>query len=98
MKMVTETLNRSEFRKRIVDDFHNFYSHVSRIFCQFKEQRNIEENLPDSHVYIHMDFAEDYKCRSQNEVRSAYWSQIQVTIHPVVMYYKKNGKLCIRFK
>ena len=43
-----------------------------------------------------MDFAEDYKCRSQNEVRFAYWSQIQVTIHPVVMYYKKNRKLKYR--
>ena len=93
MKIVTETLNRSEFFKRIIDDVHNFRSHVFRISCQFKEQRNLKENLPSNHAYIHMDFAEDYKCRSQNEVQSAYWSQTQVTIHPVVMYYKKNEKL-----
>ena len=40
-----------------------------------------------------MDFAEDYRCRSQEEIQSAYWSQTQVTIHPVVAYYKKDGKL-----
>ena len=40
-----------------------------------------------------MDFAEDYRCRSQEEIQSAYWSQTQVTIHPVIAYYKKDGKL-----
>ena len=40
-----------------------------------------------------MDFVEDYRCRYQEEIQSAYWSQTQVTIHPVVAYYKKAGKL-----
>ena len=41
-----------------------------------------------------MDFAEDYRCRSQQEVQSAlYWSPEQVTIHPIVFYYKEGGKL-----
>ena len=40
-----------------------------------------------------MDFAEDYRCRSQQEVQSAYWSPEQVTIHSVVFYYKEGGKL-----
>ena len=53
MKIVLETLNRSEFRKRIID-VHNFRSHVFGISCQFKERRNIKENLSDNHVYIHM--------------------------------------------
>ena len=40
-----------------------------------------------------MDFAEDYRCRSQDEIQSAYWSPTQVTIHPVVAYYKVDDKL-----
>ena len=36
-----------------------------------------------------MDFAEDYRCRSQNEIQSTKWSPTQVTTHPIVMYYKK---------
>ena len=39
-----------------------------------------------------MDFAEDYRCRSQEEIQSAYWSPTNVTIHPVVMYYRKRGE------
>ena len=40
-----------------------------------------------------MYFAEDYRCRSQQEVQSVYWSPEQATIYPVVFYYKKGGKL-----
>ena len=38
-----------------------------------------------------MDFAEDYGCRSQNEIQSVYWSPIQITIHPAVMYHKTQN-------
>ena len=38
-----------------------------------------------------MDFAEDYRCRYQNEIQSAYWSSTQVTIHPMVIYFKQPG-------
>ena len=41
-----------------------------------------------------MDFAEDYKCCSQEEIQSAYWSQTQVTIHPVVAYFKNKEIVC----
>ena len=37
-----------------------------------------------------MDFSEDYNCRSQDEVQSAYWNNISVTLHPVVVYYINN--------
>ena len=40
-----------------------------------------------------MEFAEDYRCRSQEEIQSAYWSQTQVTIHPLAAYYKQGDKL-----
>ena len=71
-------------------EVHSFRSHVNRVYKQFKQQNNLKENLPDNHVYIHMDFAEDYRCRSQNEIQSVYWSPTQVTIYPVVMYYKNR--------
>ena len=41
-----------------------------------------------------MDFAEDYKCRSQEEIQSAYWNQTQETIHPVVAYFKNKEIVC----
>ena len=37
-----------------------------------------------------MDFAGDYRCRLQEEIQLAYWSQTQVLIGPVVAYFKRN--------
>ena len=81
-----------QFKDILMKEVHSFLSHVSKGYTQFKQQKNLKENLPDNHVYIHMGFAEDYRFRSQNEIQSAYWSPTQVTIHPVVMYYKNRGE------
>ena len=59
---------------------------------KFKQENYIKENLPKNQVYILMDFAEDYRCRSQKKIQSTYWSPTQVTMHLVVMYYKKLSK------
>ena len=64
-------LNSKPFCKK---DTATFRSHISRIAKQFREQKYLEENLPPNHVYIIMDFNEDYRRRSQNEIQSAYWS------------------------
>ena len=39
-----------------------------------------------------MDFTEDYRCGSQDEIQSAYCNPTQVTIHPVVIYYKNRAE------
>ena len=35
-----------------------------------------------------MDFSKNYTCRVQNEVQSAFKDSNQVTIHPMMVYYK----------
>ena len=40
-----------------------------------------------------MDFAEDYSCRSQDEVQAAYFRLSQITLHPVVVYYNHEDFL-----
>ena len=92
MKMVLQRHPYLQFKDILMKEVHSFLSHVSKGYTQFKQQKNLKENLPDNHVYIHMGFAEDYRFRSQNEIQSAYWSPTQVTIHPVVMYYKSLGE------
>ena len=70
--MVLQTHPNLQFKDILMKEVHSFRSHVNRLYTQFKQQKNRKENLPDNHVYIHMDFAEDYRCRSQNEIQSAY--------------------------
>ena len=41
-----------------------------------------------------MDFAENYACKSIDEIQSAYWNMTSVTLHPIVVYYYgTNGSL-----
>ncbi|KAK6189819.1 hypothetical protein SNE40_001807 [Patella caerulea] len=40
-----------------------------------------------------MDFAENYTCRSVDEIQSAYWHQTAITLHPAVAYFKLDGSL-----
>ena len=60
---------------------------------QFTAQRTLKESLEQNHVYIYVDFEEDYRCSSEEDIESAYWSQTQVTIEPVVAYSRQSDKL-----
>ena len=93
MKVVKEVKNKGDFQYYFINEAIKFREHAERVSSQYQAQRNLKESLPSNHVCIRMDFAEDYRCRSQDEIQSAYWSPTQVTIHPVVAYYKVDDKL-----
>ena len=42
---------------------------------------------------MQIDFAEDYKCQTQDEVQSAYWNITHVTIPPGVTYYNTETSI-----
>lgn len=45
-------------------------------------------------MILQVDFAENYACRSLEEVQSAYFNQTSVTLHPTVAYFKaESGEL-----
>ena len=94
MKVVRKTRTKTDFEQYFQKQIVAFSEHVKRIRNQYIVQRDLKENLPPNHIYIRMDFAEDYKCRSQEEIQSAYWSQTRVPIHPVVPYFKNKEIVC----
>ena len=96
MRIKKKKKSKADFEKEFVEEIAKFVEHNTRIKEQFKAQRTLKQRLQEglpSHVYIHMDFAEDYRCRCQEEIQSGYWSQTQVALHPAVVYYKKDSKL-----
>ena len=94
MKVVRKTRKKTDLEQYFQKQIVAFREHVKRIRNQYIVQRDLKENLPPNHIYIHIDFAEDYKCRSLEEIQSAYWSQTQITIHPVVAYFKNKEIVC----
>lgn len=92
MKVVATTLTMSDFLEKLTLQGQEFSEHVQRVRKQHKECLNIKQNLPLNEVVLNMDFAENYACKSVEEIQSAYWNMSAVTLHPIVVYYKSGGE------
>ena len=53
-----------------------------------KQLHEITRDVPDGVVVEVLDFAQNYLCIYQDEIQAAHWDHDQVTIHPIVCYYK----------
>ena len=84
---------KEEFIKVVKEEIMEFKDHVERVKNQYNQVKRLKEILPNNNVLVQMDFAEDYKCQSQDEIQSSYWNTTQVTIHPAVVYYKDDDNL-----
>ena len=62
--------------------------HLFTANWQHDQFKYIRENLPNNWTTFVLDFAENYSCMSQDEIQSAHWAIQQVTVHPLVCYYK----------
>lgn len=84
----------AEFREYMLKQNELFFQHVDHVSTQYKALTDLKNNLPDGHVIVQMDFAENFTCQTLDEIQSAYWNATPVTIHPVVAYAKsENGTL-----
>ena len=68
MVLISEEKESDAFALAFLEEISEFREHAKRVSTQYKAQRTLKENLKDGHVAIHLDFAEDYRCRSQEEV------------------------------
>lgn len=91
MKECIDTVEN--FIERLSLDIYNLTRHhiISKI--QMNYLKSLKINLSEQELIIIGDFAENYKVITQNEIQSAHWNNIQVTLHPMVLYYKKDDKL-----
>ena len=51
------------------------------------------KNLDDDTVLIHVDYAEKYKNKQQDEIKPAYYGTSQFTLYTAEIYYVKNEKV-----
>ena len=95
MKVVDVEVPRQEFCNIFKEEMKNFREHAERVKVHYHQIKELKQNLPEGHMIVQMDFAENYACQSVEEVQSAYWNSTQVTLHPAVFYYKNNNNdLC----
>ncbi|XP_052257645.1 uncharacterized protein LOC127862523 [Dreissena polymorpha] len=93
MRITDTKMGKQEFFDHIENQKQDFSEHAARVKNQYLQMRTLKQNLPQKQVVIQMDFAENYACRSSDEIQSAYFNQTGVTLHPVVIYYMQNNEL-----
>ncbi|XP_070579275.1 uncharacterized protein [Ptychodera flava] len=93
-RIVDSQMKVGDFIEAFKKQTFDFKDHVERVKTQYAEIRRLKEQLPQHDVIVHMDFAENYSCKTVDEVQSAYWNQVGVTLHPIVVYFRgQDNKL-----
>ena len=67
------------------------HSFISREQARYLNE--LKENLAESSVILLGDFAENYSFVVQDDVQSFHWNNMQCSLHPVVIYYRKDDAL-----
>lgn len=93
-RIVETIMSKDKFISHFDTQMVDFDEHVKRMNTQYEQIRHLKQNLPPHEMIIQIDFAENYSCRSLEEVQSAYFNQTAVTLHPMVVYWKlETGEL-----
>ena len=88
MQIVQCEMERPKFAIVLKRELAGFWEHVDRVAAQYSAVRQLKESLPPGQVICHMDFAENYLCSQADELQSAYFAKVAVTLHLAVVYYR----------
>ena len=68
-------------------------AHIYTKRRQFAEIKRITDELGKDEIMIHLDYSENYKCKQQNEIQSAYFGNKGFSLFTACAYHSKDGKL-----
>ena len=98
---VTTDRSTLEYKKLTAEDFipyfheqltdllqHDFIAKAQSSFLQEKKQE-----LSEGEFVIVGDFSENYSFIVQDAAQSFHWNNCQASLHPFVVYYRKNNEL-----
>jgi hypothetical protein len=80
----------------IVSDVNPLAQHIFQAVWQQNQFRFISKNVPDKTLVEVLDFGQNYLCTFQDEAQAAHWNHSQVTIHPVILYYRCDCSKIVR--
>ena len=80
--------NVKSFLSELKKEVEVYPGHIFRARWQQKQITNCIDQLKHGAIVIIMDFSENYGCLFQSEVQSGFFDRNQVTIHPMMVYYK----------
>ena len=77
----------------IIKQLNKLVPHSSIAKCQTRYLKKQKEEIDDNTASVSGDFAQNYSFVVQDEIQGYHWNNLQCTLHPVVVYYKKGQDL-----
>ncbi|XP_033755233.1 uncharacterized protein LOC117338131 isoform X1 [Pecten maximus] len=71
-----------------------FAKHLFNAKWQSGQFDDLKKKMPKQWAMFCMDFGENYACHHQDEAQGAHWHYEQVTMHPIVVYYRCQKEGC----
>ena len=90
-ELVQQILPIDEFISRLVEKLSTLTTHLYIAKAQAKYLKKCKEELRENEVIVFGDFAENYQLVIQNEILGFHWNKQSCTLHPIVLYYKKDN-------
>ena len=92
-RLETITNDVEDFVDTFCDQLYDLNRHDFIAKKQAAFYADKKESLAKDEILITLDFAENYSCLIQDAAQSYHWSTPQATIHPMVIYYRKDNQL-----
>ena len=83
----------SEYIELVCEKLTKLAPHSYSAKSQASYLRSRKEDMNEFTALLLGDFLENYKFVVQDEVQSFHWTNLQCTLHPVIIYFKKEGFL-----
>ena len=92
-ELTTQILPFQEYLDKLTENLNNLKRHhfVAKKQANFLNIK--KENLLEGECIVMGDFSQNFSFVIQDEVQSYHWSKTYATVHPFLIYFKKEGKL-----
>ena len=92
-ELVQQILPLEDFISLLVEKRNTATTHSYIAKAQAKYLKKCKEELKANEVIVLGDFAESYQFVIQDEIQGFHWNKQSCTLHPIVIYYKKDNIL-----
>ena len=93
VKLRAKKTARENFVAELLSDLPSFREHCNTVETQHREIRYLRDNLSPKELVCQLDYSENWAAKYMDEISSAYYDRIQITVHPMVVSSRgKDGQ------
>lgn len=94
---INKKTTMAEFLLQCEKELESFPAHIfEAVWQQSQINQCIGNYVTDQNVMVVMDFAENFRVFYKDEVQSAFFEPTQISIHPMMYYYKDADKKLVK--